>query len=117
MNAPVNLQVIKSVEGKPEYVLIPVAVYKALREEIEDEIAGLEVAADKGKDYVPFVLEDNLSNPVAIARVQADLSQDDLAQRMGVSQAYISKIERQTKITPKVIAKVKAALPKNKKRS
>lgn len=117
MNAPVNLQVIKSVEGKPEYVLIPVAVYKALREEIEDEIAGLEVAADKVKDYVPFVLEDYLSNPVALARVQADLSQDDLAQRMGVSQAYISKIERQAKITPKVIAKVKAALPKNKMRS
>ena len=46
MNAPINLQVIKSVEGKPEYVLIPVAVYKALREEIEDEIAVLEAAAD-----------------------------------------------------------------------
>ena len=117
MNAPVNLQVIKSVEGKPEYVLIPVAVYKALREEIEDEIAGLETAADKGKDYVPFVLKDYLSNPVALARMKANLSQDDLAQRMGVSQAYVSKIERQAMVTPKVLAKVKAALPKNKKRS
>ena len=117
MNAPINLQVIKSVEGKPEYVLIPVAVYKALREEIEDEIAGLEAAADKRKDYVPFVLEDYVSNPVALARVQANLSQDDLAQRMGVSQAYVSKIERQAMVTPKVLAKVKAALPKNKKRS
>ena len=117
MNAPVNLQVIKSVEGKPEYVLIPVAVYKALREEIEDEIAGLEAAADKGKDYVPFVLEDYVSNPVALARMKANLSQDDLAQRMGVSQAYISKIERQARITPKLMAKVKAALPKNKKRA
>ena len=117
MNAPVNLQVINSVEGKPEYVLIPVAVYKALREEIEDEIAGLEAIADKGKDYVPFVLEDYVRNPVALARVQANLSQDDLAQRMGVSQAYVSKIERQTRITPKVIAKVKAALSKSKKRA
>ena len=117
MNAPVNLQVIKSVEGKPEYVLIPVAVYKAWREKIEDEIAGLEAAADKGKDYVPFVLEDYVSNPVALARMKANLSQDDLAQRMGVSQAYVSKIERQAMVTPKVLAKVKAALPKNKKRS
>ena len=112
MNAPVNLQVIKSVEGKPEYVLIPVAVYQALCEEIEDEIAGLEAGADRGKDYVPFVLEDYVRNPVALARVQANLSQEALAQRMGVSQAYVSKIEGQTRITPKLMAKVKAALPK-----
>ena len=117
MNAPVNLQVIKSIEGKPEYVLIPMAVYKALREEIEDEIAGLEVAADKGTDYVPFAVEDYVSNPIVLARIQANATQEELARRMGVTQAYISKIEHQAHVTPKVLAKIKAALPKNKKRS
>lgn len=116
MNAPVNLQVIKSIEGKPEYVLIPMAAYKALREEIEDEIAGLEVGADKGKDYVPFAVEDYVSNPVVLARIHANATQEELAHRMGVTQAYISKIEHQARVTPKVLAKIKAALPKNKKR-
>ena len=116
MNAPVPLQVIKSVEGKPEYVLIPVAVYQALREEIEDEIAGLEAAAQKSEGYVPFAVEDYVSNPVSLARIQANVTQEQLAERMGVSQAYVSKIENQAKVTGKLLAKVDAALAKKKKR-
>ena len=116
MNAPVSLQVIKSVEGKPEYVLIPVAVYQALREEIEDEIAGLKAAAQKGEGYVPFAVEDYVSNPVSLARIQANVTQEQLAERMGVSQAYVSKIENQAKVTGKLLAKVDAALAKKKKR-
>ncbi|HEV2009102.1 MAG TPA: hypothetical protein VGQ88_10315, partial [Burkholderiales bacterium] len=46
----------QSIAGKPEYVLIPVAVYDALSDEIEDELAGLEAAADKSADYAPFAL-------------------------------------------------------------
>jgi ribosome-binding protein aMBF1 (putative translation factor) len=110
MNAPLNLQIIKSISGKPEFVLIPVAVYNALREQIEDEIAGFEAAAEKEGDYVPFVLEDYVDSPVARARIKANLTQRELATRMGVTQAYISKVERQNKITPKLLAKVKAAL-------
>ena len=116
MNAPVSLQVIKSVEGKPEYVLIPVAVYQALREEIEDEIAGLEATAQKGEGYVPFAVEDYVSNPVSLARIKANVTQEQLAERMGVSQAYVSKIENQAKVTAKLLAKVDAALAKKKKR-
>ena len=116
MNASASLQVIKSVEGKPEYVLIPVAVYKALREEIEDEIAGLEAAAQKGDGYVPFAVEDSVSNPVSLARIQANVTQEQLAARMGVSQAYVSKIENQAKVPAKLLAKVDAALARKKKR-
>ncbi len=116
MNAPINLQVIKSIAGKPEYVLIPMAVYKALREEIEDEIAGREVAADKGNGYVPFIVEDYVSNPVSLARIRANVTQEQLAERMGVSQAYVSKIEHQTRVTGKLLTKIDAALAKKKKR-
>ena len=110
MNAPPNLQIIKSISGKPEFVLIPVAVYNALRDLIEDELAGLEAAADKSGDYVPFALEDYMDSPVALARIKANLTQKELAERLGVTQAYISKVEHQTKVTPKLLAKVKAAL-------
>ena len=112
MNAPLNIQVIKSISGKPEYVLIPVAVYNALRDQIEDELAGLEAKAEKGGGYVPFAIEDYLDNPVMLARVRANVTQEQLAKRMRVTQAYISKIEHQDKVTPKLLAKVKAALAK-----
>ena len=110
MNAPLNLQIIKSISGKPEFVLIPVAVYDALRDQIEDELAGREAASDKGADYVPFKLEDYVDNPIALARIKANVTQKELAKRLGVTQAYISKVEHQTKITPKLLGKVKAAL-------
>lgn len=105
-----TLQTIKSIDGKDEYVLLPVTVYKALKEEIEDELAGLEAAAEKGEEYVPFVLDDYVDNPVALARMKAHITQKELAQRLGVTQAYISKIERQEKITPQLLARVKAVI-------
>jgi DNA-binding XRE family transcriptional regulator len=105
-----TLQTIKSIDGKDEYVLLPVNVYKALQEEIEDELAGLEAAAERGEEYVPFVLEDYVDSPVALARMKAHLTQKELAERMGVTQAYISKIERQDKVTPLLLSRVKAAL-------
>lgn len=110
MNAPLNLQIIKSISGKPEFVLIPVAVYNALRDQIEDEVAGLEAATDRGGDHVPFALEDYVDSPIALARIKANMTQKQLAKRLGVTQAYISKVEHQTKVTPKLLAKVKAAL-------
>lgn len=110
MNAPLKLQIIKSISGKPEFVLIPVAVYNALRDQIEDELAGLEAATDKSADYVPFGLEDYVDSPIALARIKANVTQKELAKRLGVTQAYISKVEHQAKVTPKLLEKVKAAL-------
>ena len=110
MNAPLKLQIIKSIFGKPEFVLIPVAVYDALRDQIEDELAGLEAAADKSAEHVPFALEDYVDSPIALARIKANVTQKELAKRLGVTQAYISKVEHQTKVTPKLLAKVKTAL-------
>lgn len=105
-----TLQTIKSIDGKDEYVLLPVTVYKALKEKIEDELAGLEAATEKGEEYIPFVLEDYVDNPAALARMKAHMTQKELARRLGVTQAYVSKIERQEKVTPQLLARVKAAL-------
>ncbi|MBI4388726.1 MAG: helix-turn-helix transcriptional regulator [Nitrospinae bacterium] len=102
-----TLQKIKSLNGKDEYVLLPVSVYRVLRKEIEGELAGLKAGED---DYEPFAVEDYVDSPVALARIKARVTQEELARRMKVSQAYISKIEGQAKVTPKVLMKVKTAL-------
>ena len=107
-----TLQKIKSIDGKDEYVLLPIAIYATLRAEIEDELAGLEVSAEDDDEYVPFVLENYVDNPVALARMKAHITQKELAERMGVTQAYISKTERQGKVTPKLLERVDLALLK-----
>jgi ribosome-binding protein aMBF1 (putative translation factor) len=102
-----TLQKIKSLSGKDEYVLLPVAVYRALRGQIENTLRGRK--ASEG-EYTPFVLEDYVDNPVALARINADITQAELARRMGVSQAYVAKVEGQARVSGKVLAKVQGAL-------
>ena len=97
-----NLQKIKSLNGKDEYVLLPVAVYEALKNEIRDELTHPKQKTDDD-EFVPFVLEDYVHNPVALARMKAHLTQKQLAERMGVTQAYISKVEHQDKVTPTLL--------------
>ncbi|HEU5282137.1 MAG TPA: helix-turn-helix transcriptional regulator [Gammaproteobacteria bacterium] len=101
-----TLQVIKSINGKAEYVLLPFKVYRALRGEIEDALK----KKYSEKDYAPFELTDYVDNPVALARINANMTQKVLAKRMNVTQAYISKLESQNNITAKVLKKVKLAI-------
>jgi len=101
-----SLQIIKSVDGKDEYVLLPVAIYHALREQITARVVKLKIK----HQLVSFEPEDYIENPVALARIKAGLTQDELAQRMHVSQAYISKIETQDNLTTKMLQKVKLAI-------
>lgn len=110
-----TLQKIKSLDGKDEYVLLPIAVFRALRGQIEQRLAGPSAARSEDDDYVPFVLEDYLENPVALARIKAKFTQAELARRMDVSQAYVSKIEAQAQVSSKVLAKVNSALSRTTK--
>jgi DNA-binding XRE family transcriptional regulator len=66
-------------------------------------------------ELVPFDVARYLSNPVKAARIKAELSQEDLASRMGVSQAYVSKLEKARKVSPKVLHQVSLALAKPKR--
>ena len=99
-----SVNIIKSLDGE-EYVLLPLRVYRALRKPIEKKLAEKDDA-----DYVPFELEDYVDNPIALARIKAKLTQEELAQRINVSQAYISKVERQNKVSAKLLERVKKAL-------
>jgi ribosome-binding protein aMBF1 (putative translation factor) len=96
-----TLQIIKSIDGKEEYVLLPISAYKVLKKEIDNVLES---------DYQPFVLEDYVSSPIALARIKANLSQLELAELMGVSQAYISKLESNQKVSPKTLSRVMQAL-------
>jgi ribosome-binding protein aMBF1 (putative translation factor) len=101
-----SLQIIKSVEGKDEYVLLPIRIYHALRDQIREKL--------NNNDYLTFDPADYVDNPIALARIKSGITQEELARRMKVSQAYISKIECQDKVTAKMLQKVKTALEKKR---
>ena len=101
-----NLQTIKSMDGKVEYVLLPVAAYHALRRQITEQLKH----SQENEDYEVFDPADYIDNPAALARIQAGITQEDLAKLMNVTQAYISKIENQSKVSLKLLGKVHAAL-------
>ncbi len=101
-----NLQTIKSMDGKIEYVLLPIAAYQALRHQITKQLK----QANEDQEYEIFDPTDYIDNPVALARIQAGITQEELAMLMSVTQAYVSKIENQEKITAKIMQKVTKAI-------
>jgi DNA-binding XRE family transcriptional regulator len=101
-----NLQIIKSVDGKDEYALLPIKIYHLLQDEIQSRMQKIK----QKDDFVEFDPADYVDNPIALARIKAGITQKELADKMGVTQAYISKIEAQAKVTPKMLQKVKRAL-------
>ncbi len=105
-----TLQKIKSIDGKDEYVLLPVVVYQTLKDQIEKALITYETGQDDEQSYVPFVLEDYVDNPVAVARIKAGVTQEQLAQRLGVSQAYVSQVERRANVTNKMLERVRTAI-------
>ncbi len=105
-----SLQTIRNMQGHDEYVLLPIQVFDALKEQIEDELAGLEAWADQEEDYVDFDPADYVDNPVALARMKAQVKQVDLARHMKVTQSYISKLEHADQVSDEAMQKVRAAL-------
>ncbi len=110
-----NLQTIKSLSGQDEYVLLPIGIYEIFQERIEEEMIGLEIKKGEETDYVPFDPADYIQNPIALARLKAGVKQGQLAQHMGVSQAYVSKLENADTVSDRALEKVLAALKEMKR--
>lgn len=94
-------------EGKPAFAVIPYDEYVAL--------TGNKVRKPKSKskegELVPFVLSDYINNPIRVARVEAGLTQQELAKRLKVTQGYISKVEgRNFEVTPALLDRVGKAI-------
>lgn len=98
-----NLQRIKSIDGKDEYVLLPMETYQLLKKQIDKAL---------DQEYVDFELEEFVQNPIALVRIRASMTQADLANKLSVSQAYISKIESQNKVPSKLLNRIKQILKK-----
>ena len=67
---------------------------------------------DAMQTYESFVFEDYVDNPVALARIKADITQQQLAKRLCISQtqAYVSQIDRRTRVTNKMPERVHTAI-------
>jgi DNA-binding XRE family transcriptional regulator len=104
------LQIINSTQGRPEYVLLPVLVYKQLQKVIDLALF------DKNEDYVDFEPSHFIKNPIALKRMKSKITQTELAAQLHVSQAYISKIEQDDyKIAEATLKKAYKAITKLKK--
>jgi len=68
------------------------------------------LAVTDDDEYIPFVVEDYVNNPVSLARIHAAVTQEELACRLGVTQTCISKVEAQGKVTAKLLARVCSVL-------
>jgi ribosome-binding protein aMBF1 (putative translation factor) len=82
-------------------------VYLLLRSEI-DRVLKIDKPTTKD-ECIDFDAANYVSNPIALARINAGLSQAELAAHAGVTQAYVSKTERQELVSQKVILKFNAA--------
>ncbi|MBF0371782.1 MAG: helix-turn-helix transcriptional regulator [Magnetococcales bacterium] len=90
--------------GKPAFVVVPYQDYVALTGE---DLAPTEDDAE----FVPFRVGDYIQNPIKAARIEAGVSQTALADKLEVSQGYISKIERRGyRVTERLMERVKIAL-------
>jgi hypothetical protein len=67
--------------------------------------------------YVPFDPADYVSNPISLARLKARVRQNELANLLGVTPAFLKKAEKQETVSPKLLERVKEALSKRSKTS
>jgi Predicted transcriptional regulators len=72
---------------------------------------GIKKIVKKDEEFVPFVVGDYIKNPVRAARIEADVTQEEIAARLGVTQGCVSKIEgRNYKVGDKLMKRVRIAL-------
>lgn len=107
-----HAQVIKDLQGRDQFVVIPHTVYERLRERIDAELD-----AQRQSVAVTSAVEDDgdfaatpFRNPITLMRMRAGLKQKELAEALGITQAYVSKMENAETVSPRFIGKVRAAL-------
>ncbi|MGY2287832.1 helix-turn-helix transcriptional regulator [Pseudomonas gingeri] len=95
MNAPTDIQIINDANGQPAFVVIPYAQY---------------VAQQREPDLIPHEVVSRMvdgATPIRAWREYLDLTQDEVARRLGISQpAYAQQesVARPRKATREKIA-------------
>lgn len=105
-------QVVKDLNGRDQFVVLPYTVYERLKDKIDAELE-----AQRQSVAVSSAMEDDeafaatpFRNPVTLMRMRAGLKQKELAEALGITQAYVSKMENAETVSPRFISKVRAAL-------
>lgn len=89
-------------DGKPEYAVVPIDIYRRLLEMAEDveDVRAYDKAMqelESGEDeLLPSEMVERLmngENPLRVWREYRGLTQETLAQAIGVGKSYISQIE------------------------
>ena len=98
--------------GKPRFVVLPYADYVALT---GDDVKHM----PDDNEFVPFILSDYIKNPIRIMQIEAGINQKELANRLGVTQGYVSRIQsRNFQPSAELLARVNEALtPRKSKRN
>jgi len=82
---------------RPAFVVLPYEEY-------------MQLAADD-EELIPFDVADYITNPLKAVRIDAGMTQTELADLLKVSQAYIAKIEAPSyKPTDKLMKRVSVAI-------
>ncbi|OGO17255.1 MAG: XRE family transcriptional regulator [Chloroflexi bacterium RBG_16_48_8] len=113
-----NVQIINK-NGRPEWAIIPYDEYIRLKEEAEmlQDVADFDAAKEaleQGEELIPsevtFAILDG-ENPIRIWRNFRALTQQELADKAGISKPYLSQIETGKRTgTAEVLAAIADAL-------
>lgn len=113
-----NVQIINK-DGRPEWAVIPYEEYIRMREEAEmlQDVADYDAAKEaleQGEELIPskvtFAIL-NGENPTRVWRNYRALTQQELADRAGISKPYLSQIETGKRTgTAEVLAAIANAL-------
>ena len=91
-----TVQYIAGKDGRPAFAVIPVGEYEGLLEAAEDSAARAAFVRSREEERTPHDVVKALvggANAVRVWRKHRDLTLGALAQRSGLSVAYISEIE------------------------
>ena len=103
-------------DGKPRYAVLDYSDFRQLAARLQDleDLAEVErILADEADEWVSQEEAEEilLRNPVKTAREKAGITQKELARRMSISQAAVSKLERKfANPTRKTLERVAKAL-------
>ncbi|MBC8403310.1 MAG: helix-turn-helix transcriptional regulator [Candidatus Marinimicrobia bacterium] len=106
-----SIQIIKK-DNKPDYLVIPYDEFRAMaREDLLDAVAAQVILSDPiDGELSDFQFADYAKNSALLARLEAGLTQKELAEKLGVTQAYVSKLELAGKVSVKALLKIKSVL-------
>ena len=101
MTAPTNTQIIHGADGRPAFVVIPYADY--VREHPQED-----------EPYVPHevvaMMVDHQWSAIRSWREHLDLTQQEVAARIGISQSAYAQQESSKRLRPMSLERIAAAL-------